>query len=114
MEHLPGVAPFVHGLVDVDAFVALEPHELPAEDAGKDFRHLGLAHPGLAFEKKRPVERQGKKDRRGEAAVGEIRLGAKSGLYGIDRVELQARPAAVARARRASTDARCWRNSPEA
>ena len=45
-DHLARVVPFVGGLGDVQAFIALQPHQPPAEGAGQHLGDLGLADTG--------------------------------------------------------------------
>ena len=58
LQHLPGIVPFVQCLVRVDALVALQPDQPPAENCGQDLGDLGLADPDLALQQHRPVQRQ--------------------------------------------------------
>src|SRR5215204_4332641 len=72
VEELAGVVPFVDGLVDVYALVALETDKWCLQDAGEDFGDLGLAYPRLAFQKQRPSELEGEEDRGGEPFVRQV------------------------------------------
>ena len=93
--------------MQVDALVALEPDQPRARDAGQSLRHLGLAHPGLALQQQRLLERGRKVDGSGEAPVGEIALAGQSLLDGCGAVEAQTLSASSS-ALRVRTRAR-WR-----
>ena len=53
------VVPFVEGLALVQAFVALQPHQVPVKGRGHDLGHLGFAHTGSALNEQRPAQCQG-------------------------------------------------------
>src|ERR687898_2294669 len=72
VEELARVIPFVDGLVDVYALVALQADERGLQDAGENFGDLGLADPRLAFEEQRPSELEGEEDRGGQPFVRQI------------------------------------------
>ena len=73
-EQLAGVVPFVDGLGDVDALVALQPDQLTTGPRCEDAGYLGLAHPCIALEQQRPVQHQGQEDRGGQPLVGEVAM----------------------------------------
>jgi hypothetical protein len=50
MEQLTGVVPFVDGLGNVDALVALQADQLAAGPAAENLGDLGLSHARLALE----------------------------------------------------------------
>ena len=50
LEQLSCVVPLVHGVGDVEPFIALQSDELCIEPGGEHLRHLGLADSRLAFE----------------------------------------------------------------
>ena len=77
LQHLAGVVPLVERLVGVDALVALQPDQPPAEHRGQHLGHLGLADPDLALEQDRAAERQRDEQRGGQAAVGEVAAAAE-------------------------------------
>src|SRR5215204_5776607 len=72
VEELAGVVPFVDGLVDVYALVALEADERGFEDAGENFGDLGLADPRLAFQEQWPPQPEGEEDRGGQPLVRQV------------------------------------------
>ena len=76
-EHLPGVVPLVERLVGVDALVALQPDQPPAEHRGEDLGDLGLADADLALEQDRAAQRQRDEQRGGQPAVGEVAAAAQ-------------------------------------
>ena len=84
MEQLARVVPFIDGVSEVDAFVALQPDEPRAEHVGHDLRGLSLADARLALDEERLFELQGKEYRRGEAAVADIAALAKASLDVVD------------------------------
>ena len=56
LEHLARVVPLVERRGDVEALVALQADEPPAERRGQHLGDLGLADAGLALEEERPAE----------------------------------------------------------
>ena len=80
--HLPRVIPFVDGRGNVQSFVALQPHQPALQGAGENFRDLGLADAGFAFEKQRPLHLQGEEQGGGEAALGDV-VGAREQRRGL-------------------------------
>jgi hypothetical protein len=126
VQELAGVIPFVDGLVDIYALVALETDERCVEQAREDLRHLGLTDPCLPLQKKRPGELQSQEDRRGEALVRQVTVLPEPPLE-LQRMRNaggQSPPASVtgfvqrfnasSTARRVHTRARCRLNSAEA
>src|SRR6185437_3709099 len=67
LDHLPRIIPLIDRRGDVEALIALEANEPPPQRLRQHLGDLGLADPGLAFEEKRPFERQRQIDRRREA-----------------------------------------------
>ena len=63
--------------MQVDPFVALETDQARAGGAGERSRHLRLAHPGLALEQQRLLERDREVDGQRERTAGEIALGGE-------------------------------------
>ena len=80
VEELARVIPLVEGLPGVDALVALQADQLGAQHPGERPADLGLADARLTLEQQRPAHREGEVEGHGEAAVGQVRLGAKRGL----------------------------------
>ncbi len=72
LDHLPGIIPFVHRRGDIEPLVALQANEPPRERRRQDLGNFGLADPGLAFEKQRPLQVQRQMHRRRQAAVGDV------------------------------------------
>ena len=84
-DHLRGVIPLVDRGGDVEAFVALQPDEAPAERLRQHLGDLGLADAGLAFEEDRPPHLQRQIEHGAERAVAEVlRLGEERD-GGVDR-----------------------------
>ena len=71
-DHLGGIVPLVDGGGDVETLVALQTDQPAAERRRQHLGDLGLADPGLAFEKDRPAHAQREKQHRRQRAVGEI------------------------------------------
>src|SRR6185312_5991164 len=72
LYHLPRVVPFVDRGGDVEPLIALQPDQPPLQRRRQHLGDLGLADPGLAFEKQRPLQVQGEVHRRRQAAVGDV------------------------------------------
>ena len=53
------VVPFIEGLALVQAFVALQPHQVAVKGGGHDLGNLGFADPRRALDEQRPPQRQG-------------------------------------------------------
>ena len=83
-DHLARVVPFVGGLGDVQAFIALQPHQPPAEGAGQHLGDLGFADTGFALKKQRSAHAQRQKHRSGQTALGDIVGACQQGHGGID------------------------------
>ncbi len=116
LDHLPRVVPLVHGRRDVEAFVALQPHEIAAERAREDLREFGLADAGLTLEEQRPAELQRKEDGRREAAFRDVVGGREQRGRGVDgrgqgRAIAHRSASAAVTARFAITPTRCARYS---
>ena len=86
LDHLPRVIPFVRGLRDVEALVALQADELAPERVRHHLADLGLAHAGLAFEEQRPFHGEREEERGREAAVGHVVALREQGLRFVDRL----------------------------
>src|SRR5829696_5930591 len=74
VQELAGIVPFVDGLVDVYALVALQSDERSVEQAGENFRHLGFADPGLSYQEDRPSDRDGHKDPRRQPHLRQVAM----------------------------------------
>jgi hypothetical protein len=85
LEDLPRVVPLVDGVADVEALVALQADQLGVERGREDFRHFGLADPGLAFEEQRPLQAQREIGRDGEPSPGDVLLAGHGLLQLVDR-----------------------------
>ena len=72
VQQLARVVPFVDGMGDVEAFVALEPDQPGAGGNRERLGGLGLADAGLALEQQRLLEREREEERSREAAVGQV------------------------------------------
>ena len=84
-NHLRRVVPLVHRGSDVEAFVALQPDQAPAQRRRQYFGDLGLADPGFAFEKDRPAHFQRQKQHGAKRAIGQVVALAKQIDGGVDR-----------------------------
>jgi len=87
LEHLTGIVPLVHGRVDVQPLITLQPDQLRLENSGERAADVGLPDTRFAFDEQRAIEREGEIHRCGEVAVGDVPLGREGGLDGIDRCE---------------------------
>ena len=87
VQQLAGVVPLVHGLVGVEALVALEPDQLAARPRRDGLGDLGLADTGVALEQQRPLQPEREEDRRGQPLVGEVALTGEGCLHRVDRVD---------------------------
>ena len=63
LQHLPGVVPFVDRMVYVQSFVALKADQLRVQPGGQGPGYLGLAHAGLTFQEKGPLQLDGQEYR---------------------------------------------------
>ena len=72
VQHLAGVVPFVQRLAGVNALVALQPDQLPAEDRRENLSRLGLAHADFTFEQHGTLQRQRDEQGGGQAPVGQV------------------------------------------
>jgi hypothetical protein len=72
---------------DVDALVALQPYQPPAERLAQDLRALGLADAGLTLEQQRLAQRQRDGQDGGEPAIREVRALAEAFGYLRDRAQ---------------------------
>jgi hypothetical protein len=98
-------------VVDVDALVALQAHELGARRLRERAGHLRLADPGLALEQERLLELVGEEHRGGQRPVGQVRAAGERLADRVDRVQPWSGrgqlPAAVVSARLVRACARC-------
>ena len=85
LDHLAGIVPFVDRRGDVEPFVALQPNQPALQSGRQHLGDLGLADPGLAFEKQRPAQMQRQMHRRREAAVGDVIGAAEQRQRVVDR-----------------------------
>ncbi len=53
LDHLTRIVPFINSRGGVEPLIALKAHQTTPESSGQDFRDLGFAYAGFAFEKKR-------------------------------------------------------------
>ena len=84
LEELPRIVPLVHGLADVESFVALQADERRAERGREDFRDLGFADARFAFEKQRAFQPQGEVDRDCKPSLGDVLLAGEGLLERVD------------------------------
>ena len=73
------MVPFIDGVADVQAFVALEADEVGAEAGGQGAGDFGFAHAGFAFQEQGAAQLECQKDGDGEAAVGDVAAVAEEG-----------------------------------
>ena len=85
-EHLAGVVPLIDCLAGVEPLVALQPDQVRVEHRSEHLGHLGLAHPGLAFEKEGPTQLQAEVSDHRQAAIGDVVVGRERGYNIFDRV----------------------------
>jgi hypothetical protein len=72
LQHLPGIVPLVQRLIGVDALVALQPDQPPAEDLRQHLGDLGLADADLALQQDGALQRQRDEQRRRQAAISQV------------------------------------------
>src|SRR5262249_4482060 len=72
LDHLPGIVPLIYGRRGIQAFVALQPHQLATERRRKHLGDLRLADPGLTFEKQRAAHLEREKYAGRKPAVREV------------------------------------------
>ncbi len=87
VEELARVVPLVDRVGDIEALVALEADQPRTAGAGERLGCLGLAHPGLALEQHRLLEREREEERGRESPLGQVRRLPKSRLELVDRGE---------------------------
>ena len=75
LQQLPGVVPLVHGMGDVEPFVALKPDEVGIERRGRGRRQRRLADAGLSFQKEGLAQAKREEQRHGQPAVGHVVVG---------------------------------------
>src|SRR5439155_5859450 len=90
LDHLARIVPLVYGGGDVETFVALEAHQSAAEAPRENLRDLGLADPGLAFEKQRATHLESEEYGRCEAALCDIVGAREQGEGVVDRLRKRA------------------------
>ena len=114
VQQLAGVVPFVDGLRDVDAVVALQAQQLAARPAGQHLGDLRLADAGLALQEQGSLKLQRQEHDRRQTVVGEILVRGERPGYVVRSAGYgpsSAQAPTSSRARRTSTRARCLRNS---
>ena len=84
MHHLARVVPLVHGVVDVEPFVALEADQLRVQQIGEDLGYFRLPHASFAFQEDGPAEPEGEEQRGGQATAGEVALPAERLVQVVD------------------------------
>ena len=84
LDHLPRVVPFIHRRCDVEAFVALEPHELAVERRRKHLGDFGFADTGLSFEKQGPAHLEREEHARRETTIGNVVVAIEQREDGVD------------------------------
>ena len=84
LDELPRVVPLVHGVRDVEPFVALQPDEIGLERSRDRARQRGLADAGLALEEQRPAEPEREEEGDGQAVVGDVVLRGQTLLQVLD------------------------------
>ena len=77
-EQLALVVPFVERMRGIDALVALQPHQIAAEQFGDRLGGLRLADAGRAFEQQRLAQPDRQEDGGGQAFIGEIARGGEA------------------------------------
>src|SRR5881398_3018230 len=85
LEHLAGIVPLVHGGVDVEALVALQPDQLRLEHGGEGPSYFRLPDSRLAFEQQRALEGQREIECRRQVPISNVALRGEGALQGIDR-----------------------------
>ena len=91
LHHLPRHVPFVGGLGDVEALVALDAAAATRSSTlGQRLGQLGLADTRLALEEQRPAQRQRQEDGGAEPAVGEVAGVREPADDGVDGAARQA------------------------
>jgi len=71
-DHLARVVPFVDRGCDIEAFVALQPHQPAAEHLREDFCDFGFADARFAFQEQRLAHFEGEEQRRRQRALGDV------------------------------------------
>ena len=79
LDHLARIVPLVDRRGDIETLVALQADEPALQCRRQHLGDLGLAHPGLAFEKQRPLQMQRQVHRRRQAAIGDVIGAAEQG-----------------------------------
>ena len=84
VEHLSRIVPFVDRRGHIQPLVALQPDQLAAQRMRQHLGDLGLADPGVAFEKQRTLQFERQKHHRRQRASGKIVVGLQHGHRFID------------------------------
>ena len=113
-EELPRIVPLVHGVADIEAFVALQPYEVDVEARREHLCDVGLADARLALEEERALQLEGEINRRGQTPIGDVELALEQRLQLLDRRDgggqhYATRAAAAVRARLTHTGATAFR-----
>jgi hypothetical protein len=78
LEELAWIIPFVDGVADVEAFVALQTNQVGAECAGDGGRERRLPDSRFAFKEQRTAKPKRQKERHRETVVGHIMLACQA------------------------------------
>jgi hypothetical protein len=78
LQQLARVVPFINGVADVEAFVALQADQVGIERRSRGGGERRLPDASFALEKQRPSETKGQEQRDGEPLVGDVALCAES------------------------------------
>jgi hypothetical protein len=79
-QQLPRVVPFVHGVSDVEPFVALQSNQIGLEHGRHGRCERRLADTGFTLEEQRTLQTQREKQRDRQAAIGHVMLGVEAML----------------------------------
>ena len=90
MEELARIVPFVDGVRDVEALVALEADQARLESPREGLAGLGLPDASFALEEDRLLEREREEERGGEPAVRQVVGVAERRREVVDGVEAHA------------------------
>src|SRR5487761_346877 len=85
VQKLARIIPFVDGVGEVDALVALQADQAGAQHIGHDLGRLRLADAGLALDEQRLFELEGQEDGGREPAVADVAPLAQARLDLVDR-----------------------------
>ncbi len=87
IHNLPGVVPFVNGVMHIQALVTLQTDESRPQYIRHHFSDLGFSDAGLALEKKRAAQLMGQENRGRQPSVGDIKPLAEGRLQFVDRFD---------------------------